>query len=80
MLTGGDFAHIVVVAHTEHHSVLIFCRGCRGRCNVAAALTLPSLGTGGGAVKYGYLVPCARQVTGHGIPHGAQSDESYAVR
>ena len=80
MLTGGDFAHIVVVAHTEHHGVLVFCCGCRGQRNVAAVLTLPGLGTGGGAVKYGYLMPCPRQVTGHGIAHGAQSDESNAVR
>jgi hypothetical protein len=75
-LTGGDLAHIVVVAHAEHHSVLILRRGCRGWRNVAAILILPGFGAGGGTVKHGDLMPCARQVTSYGVAHGTQSDES----
>jgi hypothetical protein len=80
VLTGGDLTHIVVVAHAEHHSVLILCRSYWGWRNVAVVLILPGFGAGGGAVKYGHLMPCARQVTGHGVAHGTQSDESDAVR
>ena len=76
MLAGGDFAHIIVVAHANHHGVLVLCCGCRGRRNEAAVLVLPGLCAGGGAVKDGDGVSRARQVAGHGVAHGTQSDES----
>ena len=76
MLADSDFSHIIVVAHANHHGVLVLCCGCRGRRNVAAVLILPGFGAGGGTVKHGHLMPCARQVAGHGVAHGAQSDES----
>jgi hypothetical protein len=78
-LAGGHFSHVIVISHANHYGVLMLC-GCSGRQgDLAAVFALPGFSAGRGAVKDGDGVSRARQVAGHGVAHGTQSDESDAV-
>ena len=80
VLAGGHFSHIIVISHANHYGVLIL-GGCSWRQgDLAAVFALPGISSGRGAVKDGDGVSRARQVAGHGVAHGTQSDESDAVR
>ena len=78
LTAAGDLAHVIVIAHTEHHGILIL--GCfRGRCgHRAAELILPALRALKGAIKYRHRVPAGREVPCHGVAHGAQANECNA--
>ena len=76
---GGDLENILIVTHAEHDGVLI-C-GCGGRrCrNEATEGCLPRVGARTSSVKHRDGVPRPGEVSGHGVPHGTQTDKGNAV-
>ena len=75
---GGDLENIFIVTHAEHDGVLICGRGGRRCRNDSTEGCLPRVGARLGAVKNRNGVPRPGEVSGHGVPHGTQTNKGNA--
>ena len=75
---GGDLKNILIVTHAEHDGVLICGRGGRRCRNDATEGCLPRVGARAGTVENCDGVTRPGEVSGHGVPHGTQTDKGNA--